>query len=70
MKTNMGYADRITRMIIAIVLGVLWYKNFITGTQAIILFVLAGIFVVTSFFGFCPLYKLVGLNTCSSKKVA
>lgn len=69
MKTNMGYADRIIRMIIAVVFGVLWYRNFITGTPAIILFILAGVFVVTSFFGFCPLYKLVGFNTCSRKKV-
>jgi len=68
MKKNMGNADRIIRLVLAAVVAVLYFTNTITGTFGIILLVLAGIFVVTSLVSFCPLYTLVGLNTCPAKK--
>jgi len=68
MKKNMGSADRIIRFILAAVVAVLYFTNVITGTLGIVLMVIAGIFVLTSFISFCPLYALVGLNTCPSKK--
>ena len=68
MKKNMGTADRIIRFLIAIVIGVLFYTNVITGTLGIVLLVLAGVFVLTSFISFCPLYAPFGLSTCSIKK--
>jgi len=64
MKKNMGGADRIIRFIVAAVVGVLFYMNIIEGTLAYVLVGLAGVFVLTSFISFCPLYALVGLNTC------
>ena len=63
----MGSTDRIIRSIIAIVVAVLYFTNIITGTLGIVLLVLAGIFVLTSLISFCPLYSLVGLNTCPTK---
>lgn len=68
MKKNMGSADRIIRFILAAVVAALYFTNVITGTLAIVLMVIAGIFVLTSFISFCPLYALVGLNTCPVKK--
>jgi hypothetical protein len=35
----------------------------------LVLVVVGGVFVLTSLVGFCPLYALVGLNTCPNKKV-
>ena len=70
MKKNMGSADRVTRFIIAAVVAYLYYNGTITGTLGIVLLVVAGIFLLTSLMGVCPLYKLVGLNTCSSKRDA
>ncbi len=69
MKDNMGGADRIIRLLIAGTVVALYYFEVINGTLGIILLVLAGIFVLTSFIGFCPLYRLFGINTCKSKKV-
>lgn len=69
MKLNMGNIDRTIRISIAIVISVLFFTNIISGTIAIILLILAGIFVLTSFIGFCPVYTLLGINTCPSKKV-
>ena len=68
MKKNMGNTDRIIRLLLAAVVAVLYFTNTITGTLGIVLLVLAGVFVLTSLISFCPLYKLVGLNTCPAKK--
>ncbi|CAN5250099.1 DUF2892 domain-containing protein [soil metagenome] len=68
MKKNMGNADRIIRLILAVVVAVLYFTNTITGTFGIVLLVLAGVFVLTSLVSFCPLYTLVGFNTCPAKK--
>lgn len=64
----MGGLDRIVRFVIAGIVGVLFYLNIIEGTLAYILIGLAAVFVVTSFISFCPLYAIVGLNTCKVKE--
>jgi hypothetical protein len=70
MKKNMGTADRIIRIMIAAIVGILFYTGTISGTLGIVLLVLAGIFVLTSLISFCPLYTIFGLKTCpaSDKK--
>lgn len=67
MKKNMGGPDRIIRTIIAITVGVLYWQGIIENTLAYVLLALAAVFLLTSFISFCPLYKLVGLNTCPRK---
>lgn len=67
MKKNEGNADRIIRLLVAGVIAALYFTHMITGTLAIVLLVLAGIFVLTSLSGFCPLYSLFGINTCSTR---
>lgn len=68
MKKNMGTADKTVRVIIAAIVAILYFTNVITGTLGIVLLVLAGIFVLTSLMGVCPLYPIFGINTRSSKK--
>jgi hypothetical protein len=63
MKQNMGSIDRILRLIIAAVFAWLYFSGTITGILGIVLLVLGGVFVVTSFVGFCPLYTIFGLKT-------
>ena len=67
MKKNMGIADRVIRVLIAIVIGILYYTGILTGTLGIVLLVLAGVFVLTSLVGLCPLYAPFGIKTCSAK---
>lgn len=67
MKKNMGTADKITRIIIALVIAFLYYKGIITGTTGIVLVALAIVFVLTSLISFCPLYTLFDINTCKRK---
>lgn len=68
MKKNMGMADRAIRLIVAAVLVALYFTGTVTGTLGIVLLVVAGVFTLTSVVSFCPLYTLVGLNTCPAKK--
>jgi hypothetical protein len=65
MKKNMGTADRVIRVIIAAIIATLYFTHILTGTLAIVLLVLAGVFVLTSLVGFCPLYAIFGLRTCA-----
>jgi hypothetical protein len=68
MKKNMGGADRTLRLLAAAIVVALYYFDVIDGTLAIILLVVAAIFILTSFISFCPLYTLLGINTCKFKK--
>jgi len=63
----MGNTDKIIRLIIAAIIGVLHYTGLIPGTLGLVLLVLAAVFAITSFINFCPLYLPFGLNTCSIK---
>jgi len=63
MKTNIGTADKAIRILIAVVIGILYFTNVISGTLAIVLGILAIVFIVTSFISFCPLYLPFGIKT-------
>ena len=63
MKTNMGGLDRTLRVLIAIGIAVLYYIGAISGTLALVLGVVALVFLITSAIGFCPLYTLFRLST-------
>lgn len=63
MKKNMSTADRIIRVLIAILIAVLYFTHQISGTLAIILLIIAGAFIVTSLINFCPLYTILGIST-------
>jgi hypothetical protein len=55
-------------VIIAAVIAILLFTKVIPGTLGIILMFLAGIFLLTSFISFCPLYPPFGLSTCKVEK--
>lgn len=67
MKKNMGGVDRIVRAIIAAIAVALYFTGVISGTLGIIFMVLAGVFLLTSFISFCPIYAPFGISTCSVK---
>ena len=64
MKKNMGNTDRIIRVLLAVVFAALYFTGTVTGTFGTVLLVLGGVFIATSLISFCPLYTLVGMNTC------
>jgi K+-transporting ATPase A subunit len=68
MKKNMGTLDRIIRIAVAVIIGVLYFTGVISGLTAIVLIVIAAVFILTSFVGFCPLYALTGINSSGKGK--
>ena len=67
MKKNMGTTDKAIRLLAALVIVILAFANVISGTLALILIILAAVFVLTSIFSFCPLYLPFGINTGKKK---
>lgn len=62
MKTNEGSLDRIARVVIAVAAAITALAT--GGALGIVLWVVAAIMVVTAASGFCPMYRVVGINTC------
>jgi DUF2892 family protein len=63
MNKNMGTADRAIRILLAVVVGALYFTHRISGTLAIVLGIFAIAFFVTSLVGWCPSYLPFGLST-------
>jgi hypothetical protein len=66
MIKNMGSADRAIRVLVALVIAWLYFAGKISGTLAIILLVLAVVFVITSLVSWCPGYLPFGFSTRKS----
>ncbi len=67
MKKNMGTLDKSIRVILAAVFAYLYFSGTVTGTLGYVLLAFGVIFLLTSLVGFCPLYPLLGINTCEKK---
>lgn len=63
MTKNMGTFDRTFRVLLAIVVGLLYFTGQLSGVAALILGVLALVFLVTGAVGSCPLYLPFGIST-------
>lgn len=69
MKKNMGSADKIIRVIIAVAIAIIYFMtDYISGPIGTILLILAVIFTATSIVGICPLYIPFGIDTGSGNK--
>jgi len=68
MKKNMGKVDKILRVIVAMVIGLLYFNNSISGMLGMVLLVLAIVFLLTSLISFCPLYLPFGIDTRENKE--
>ena len=63
MKKNMGTMDKAIRIIAAVLVVALYFSNVISGFWAIILLIVSGVFIATSFMSFCPLYFIFRIST-------
>lgn len=63
MKRNLSDLDRVLRVIVAAVFAYLYFGGVVTGALGLILVLLAGVFVLTSIFAFCPLYAPFSFST-------
>ncbi|GAB4092832.1 YgaP family membrane protein [Flaviaesturariibacter terrae] len=67
MKKNMSVADRVLRVVLAGLLALLFVLHLATGALAVILLAIGILLLTTSVLGFCPLYALLGIETCHRK---
>ena len=67
MKKNLGITDKRVRILAAIIIAGLYFADMIPGVAGIVLMTVAGILLVTSLMNFCPLYSILGVNTCGIK---
>lgn len=68
MKKNVGTIDKVIRMAIALIIVLLYATSTISGTVAIVLLILSGVFILTSLVSFCPLYLPLKINTSKKKE--
>jgi len=64
---NMGSLDRVLRIVVALVLAYFAVTGVVTGGIAVGAWIVAAIFLVTSLIGFCPAYRLIGVDTCGKR---
>lgn len=63
MAKNIGTADRIIRVGIAVLAAIAAYSVGAATVGGVVLLVVAAILLVTAVVGFCPLYAIFGLRT-------
>ncbi|MGG9972568.1 YgaP family membrane protein [Ferruginibacter sp. SUN002] len=63
MQCNVGKSDKTIRLLLAIIVGLagLYFRTWWALAALVPL--------VTGLVSFCPLYKILGINTCNSEKV-
>ena len=67
MTKNVGKTDKIVRIVLAIILAALDYFEVVKGGYSWVLSIVAIVLFVTALINFCPLYTLLGKNTCEKK---
>ncbi len=60
--------DRLIRLAGAVVFFILYFTGTVSGIPGILLLVAGLVFTLTSLLRFCPLYTLLGINTCRTEK--
>lgn len=63
MDRNVGPEDRVVRIVIGIVLGLLVYLGTLAGIPAIVAMVIAAVMLLTGIFARCPFYKMIDVDT-------
>jgi hypothetical protein len=63
MKSNMGTLDKGIRILLAMIIAGAYYNEEISGTTAVVLLIIAAIFILSSFFNYCPIYSIFKIST-------
>jgi hypothetical protein len=63
MERNIGPEDRVVRIVVALVLGVIVYLGYLEGIAGIVTGVVAAYLLITGLLARCLVYKLIGVDT-------
>ncbi|MFN3587997.1 MAG: DUF2892 domain-containing protein [Spirosomataceae bacterium] len=67
MDKNVGKVDKLVRVLVALLLVGLYFSGILSGVLGYILLAVAGVMILTGLVNFCPLYSLLGVNTCKRR---
>lgn len=68
MKKNLGQIDKIIRFLLGITGGLLVYFKVFDEVASWVILTLAAILLLTSLVSFCPLYGILGINSCRPRR--
>ena len=68
MKKNVGNIDKAIRIAVAVIAAALYLTETVDGLPGIIMLAAGVILALTSVVGFCPMYTVLGINTCPARK--
>ena len=68
MKKNIGYFDRLIRLVVALVLSDLCMTGKIVGVWNVLTWIGVSLLTLTAIFAICPLYGICGIRTNQQKK--
>jgi len=63
MTKNVGSADKVVRILLAVLLALLIITNAVSGWLAIVLGIFAVVFLLTALLNFCPIWFGLKINT-------
>ena len=67
MGANVGGIDRVLRIIVGLAL-IGWALNLFPGIEGSAWGWIGVVPLLTALIGFCPLYRIIGVNTCGVKR--
>jgi len=67
MKTNVGGIDRTIRLVAGLALIAVGALGLVASPWNIVAMGAGAVFVLTSVVSFCPLYTILGINSCPVK---
>jgi len=65
MTKNVGGVEQGIRLVIGIALLTMGFLHVVTGTMAIVAYVVGSVALITGLFRFCPAWTIFGMNTSS-----
>lgn len=63
LATNLGGSDRAIRAVLGLAGIATWVFGWLSGTWAIVVGIVGIALLLTAVFGFCPLYRVLGVAT-------
>ena len=66
MTKNVGGVERGIRLLLGIALLALAFFHVITGTAAIVAYVVGAVALITGLVQYCPAWSIFGINTCKT----
>jgi len=66
MTRNVGGVEQGIRVVIGIALLALAFLHVVTGTMAVVAYIVGAVALITGMIRYCPAWTIFGINTCQT----